>query len=97
MKKNKRGDIPILILVVGIVILCGIALASFYLSGEKNKGKVDLIFNLQEIYTLAESIKFSGNIANYQNVREEGDNFIIEKKYFEDENILMEIKYTSKF
>ena len=30
--KNKRGDIPVVILVIGVVALCGLAIASFVIS-----------------------------------------------------------------
>ena len=35
MLKNKKGDIPVTILVIAIVFLCGLALLSFYVSGSR--------------------------------------------------------------
>lgn len=32
MVKNKRGDIPVVVLVIGVVALCGLAIASFFIS-----------------------------------------------------------------
>lgn len=82
MKRNKKADISITILVIAIVVLCSIAFLSFYLY-EKNQteGKLDSISFLQEVYNLAESVKYSGNINNYKNVKFENGNFIIEKTF----------------
>ncbi len=33
--KNKRGDLPVTILVIGVVLICGLALFSFLASGIK--------------------------------------------------------------
>ncbi|KKQ78698.1 MAG: hypothetical protein UT01_C0062G0003 [Candidatus Daviesbacteria bacterium GW2011_GWA1_38_7] len=40
--KNKRGDIPITILVLGVVAICILAILSFYLSAQKVKSGFDI-------------------------------------------------------
>jgi len=60
--KNKKADIAITILVIGVVALCAMALFSFYVVGDRHNihGKVNSVFYLQEVYNLAESVKYSG-------------------------------------
>tara|TARA_Y100000310_G_scaffold343846_1_gene453456 strand:- start:487 stop:825 length:339 start_codon:yes stop_codon:yes gene_type:complete len=87
--KNKRGDIPITILVIGIIALCGIALLSFYLVQKKEANKIDLVFYLQHVYNEVESFKYS--LATFPNVGEDsirnwygiekGNNFVIKRNY----------------
>ncbi|MBU2504049.1 MAG: hypothetical protein KJ879_03300 [Nanoarchaeota archaeon] len=41
--KNKRGDIPITILVIGVLAICALAIFSFYTSSQKVKSGFDSI------------------------------------------------------
>ena len=82
--RNKKADIPITILVLGVIALCVFALLSFYLSETKQKsGGVNSFFYLQEIYNSAESVKYSGvdSINSYENIKFEDSKFIIEKMF----------------
>lgn len=58
--KNKKADIAITILVLGVIALCAAALFSFYNEKNQIKGVVNSAYFLQDIYNLAESVKFSG-------------------------------------
>ena len=75
--ENKRGDITIAILVIGIVVVCFIALLSFYLAdldtedNFENIGKMSVISSNMEKY-------HSGIEGIVEQVKEE----LIEKKYF---------------
>ena len=83
--KNKKADIAITILVIGVIALCILALLSFYLSETKQKSEgVNSFFYLQEVYNLAESARYSGSegFSNYENVKFENGKFIIEKTFF---------------
>ena len=61
MIKNKRGDISITILVIGVIVLCTVALVSFYLiRGNQVKGVVNSAYSLQETYNMADSVGYSG-------------------------------------
>ena len=85
MINNKKADIAITILVLGVIAICILALLSFYLSETKQKSEgIDSFFHLQEIYNLAESVKYSGieKINNYEGVSKEGDKLVIEKTFF---------------
>jgi len=54
---NKRGDLPITILVIGIIVVCFFALLTFYMAENKNArgfnfaGKIALISSEMEKYS----------------------------------------------
>ena len=62
--KNRKGDIPITILVAGVIAVCILTLFSFYYSTNKQKetfvgpGLIETIYSLQEEQQL--------NIPNFQ-------------------------------
>jgi len=87
-KMNKKADIAITILVLGVIILCIAALLVFYLSEKQESEKIKNS-NLQEVYNLAESVKFSDS-DNYQYVKKD-KNFIIEKSFLNGDLV---IRYT---
>ena len=75
MIKNKKADIAITILVIGVIVLCTVAFLSFYLiRGRQVRGVVRSAYLLQDIYNLADSIEYSGlgqidkygNLDNYE-------------------------------
>ena len=78
---NKRGDIAVVILVLGVLALMIFGLLSFYLVGEKSKsGGIDSAYYLQEIYNIAESAKFSDESLAYKyGVSEENGKYVLEK------------------
>jgi len=93
---NKKADVAITILVLGVMALCFLALLSFYLTEkEKQTQKIDFSFYVQEVYNLAESVRFSGpdSIKDY-NVKQEGSKLAIERN-FEEGNL--RIKYSFDF
>jgi flagellar basal body-associated protein FliL len=80
--KNKKADIAITILVLGVIVLCVFALLSFYLSETKQKsGGINSVFYLEQVYNTAESLKYSGD-SLYKNY--ETDN--IKVQYTEGSN-----------
>ena len=84
---NKRGDIAVVILVLGVLALMIFALLSFYLVGEKGKrGGINSAFYLQEIYNNAESVKFSDESLAYRyGVGEEEGKFVLSEVIMEEE------------
>ena len=42
MTKNKKGDIPIVILVIGVIAICILAILSFYISDRNAKKNFDI-------------------------------------------------------
>jgi len=86
-KMNQRGDIAIVILVLGVLALMIFGLLSFYLVGEQSKaGGINSAYYLQEIYNSAESVKFSDESLAYKyGVIEEEGKYVLEKKISEKE------------
>ena len=79
--KNKKADIAITILVLGVLALMIFALLSFYLVEERIKaGGVNSAYYLQEIYNSAESVKFSDeNLAYKYGASKEEGKFVLSK------------------
>ena len=74
---NRKGDITIAILVIGIVVVCFIAIISFYLAdldtdnNFENIGKMSVISSTMEKYA-----------SNVEGIREEVKDELIENRYF---------------
>ncbi len=58
---NKRGDISITLLVMGVFAVCTLTLFSFYISGVDGKETALKIGIMEKINSLAEEIKFYKN------------------------------------
>ncbi len=95
--KNKKADIAITILVVGVIALCILSLLSFYVAGKKQKsGGINSVFYLQRVYNLAESVKFSGSdlVGSYESVNLVGGELVIEKEFLDkDGEIFLKVEY----
>lgn len=61
-KMNKRGDIPIVILVVGVLALCILAILSFYTSTNSVKSGFSSIDTVVEAGLIKEKISFYENL-----------------------------------
>ena len=106
---NKKADIAVTILVVGVIALCVLALLSFHLSNKKVKSEgFNSVFYSQRVYDLAEAVKFSGKdlVDEYDgenvNVDYLGGKFVIEKEFYtinkwykidKGEEAILKIKY----
>lgn len=60
--KNNRGDIPITILVIGIVAVCGLAIFSFYAAGERFKGSFASVQVIEKANSFSEEMQFYKNM-----------------------------------
>lgn len=56
--KNKRGDIPITILVIGILAICTLAIFSFYFSNRGVKSGFSSISVIERVLVTKEKISF---------------------------------------
>lgn len=56
MIKNKRGDIPVTLLVIGVVGICALAIISFYLSDKNVRSGFEALELIEEIGLEAEKI-----------------------------------------
>ncbi len=91
---NKKADIAITILVIGVIVLCTVALVSFYLiKGNQAKGVVNSAYLLQGVYNVADSLEYSGE-GLYRDYNEVIiNNKEIKKQFFEgDLNITYNFK-----
>jgi len=86
---NKKGDIAVVILVLGVLALMIFALLSFYLIGERSKaGGINSAFHLQEIYNTAESVGFSDESLAYKyGVGEEEGRYVLSKIVFKEKSV----------
>lgn len=60
--KNNRGDIPITILVIGIVAVCSLAIFSFYISGDRFKGSFGSVQVIEKANSFSEEMQFYKNM-----------------------------------
>ena len=60
-KSDRRGDVPITILVLGVFAVCSLALFSFYLSGISGKETFLRVGIVEQTNSLANEIKFYRN------------------------------------
>lgn len=61
-KMNKRGDIPITILVIGVLAVCGLAILSFFTSNNSVKRSFSVIDTVVESGLIKEKISFYKNL-----------------------------------
>lgn len=59
---NNKGDIPITILVIGIVAVCGLAIFSFYISGDRFKGSFGSVQVIEKANSFFDEMQFYKNI-----------------------------------
>ena len=59
--KNKRADIPITILVLGVIAICGLAILSFIVSEKLNKTDELGIEVFEKLYSDVEKFEFYKN------------------------------------
>ena len=93
MIKNKKAStsIAIVILVIAVIVLCTVALTSFYLiRGNQVKGVVNSAYSLQNFYNVADSVKYSGWNKEYHEVSINGDK--LEAK-FPDIGLIINYEY----
>jgi len=60
--KNKRGDIPITIFVVGVLAICTLAIFSFYFSDRNVKNSLSSVGIIEEILVIKEKIFLYRNL-----------------------------------
>ena len=59
--KNKKADIPITILVIGVLAICTLAILSFFLSDRIVKNKFVVLDAVEEAKIMKEKISFYNN------------------------------------
>lgn len=59
---NRKGDIPITILVIGVVMVCGLALISFYISNLDTNNSFSSISLIEKASIQMEENNFYNNV-----------------------------------
>ena len=59
-KMNKKGDLPTVVLVIGVFVVCSLALASFYVSNFKVKNSFVGVEVIEELTSQIEENLFRG-------------------------------------
>ena len=91
-KMNKKGDIPVAILVIGVLILCGLALLSFYRANIQVRDSFAGLNVMKEMDSQVEQALFDG---------ENPVGFYLEEpakkdwNIFKKEKILFSVEYKS--
>ncbi|MEK6926325.1 MAG: hypothetical protein AABW50_03540 [Nanoarchaeota archaeon] len=70
IKFNKRGDVPVMILVLGVFLICAIALLSFYFVNFKALKNFQGYLAVEEANSLAEEYTFYKSIGLNQEISE---------------------------
>jgi len=84
-RKNKRGDIAVTVLVLGVLALLIFGLLSFYLSEKRIKsGGIRSFSHLQKLYNDADSAQFSGELVPKYGVLREDGKFVLRRDISED-------------
>tara|TARA_Y100000034_G_scaffold101437_1_gene125754 strand:- start:540 stop:875 length:336 start_codon:yes stop_codon:yes gene_type:complete len=108
MIKNKHGDIPVTILVIGVFAICIMAIFSFFYSTSNIKENFVGIGLIENINSIEEEIRFYESIEKTPKeiigfldgdavVDEDNkDYYIIKKDYGEDKNVSVEYKVRIK-
>ncbi len=100
--KNKRADIPVMILVLGVIAICGLAILSFIIS-EKNifpEGESLGIEVFEQLYSDVEKFEFYINVGDSCGYAagkiktSEIDAYCLENKLvLESKNDIISVKY----
>lgn len=69
-RKNKKGDVSITILVVGVFAICSLALLSFYFSGIDSKETFSRLEIIKKVNSIADEIRFYKNSEISENPEE---------------------------
>lgn len=62
MKQNKRGDIPVTILVLGVILICITAIFSFYYASNATKNSLNSVGVLQKASVTMDKISLYDNL-----------------------------------
>ena len=79
--ENKRGDIPVVILVIGVVVLCSLAIASFIISDIKIGKELLGVGLVEEVNSDIEKFHFYQNLGDSNEVAAEKINASIKGNF----------------
>ena len=87
---NRRGDIPVTILVLGVLIICGLALLSFFSAGNHGRESFGGLGLVEEINSQVEEALFDGeNPEGLKLEKKSGKRFLL----FGKQKLLFSVEY----
>lgn len=86
--KDKKGDIPTILLVVGVIALCGLAIFIFIGSLNKTKGSFDNIEEVEKANRLIER----DSLESYHNEVNDSGSFL---NFWKEDKLVFLIDYSS--
>ncbi|MCK5149780.1 hypothetical protein KAJ87_02550 [Candidatus Pacearchaeota archaeon] len=100
--KNKKGDIPITILVIGVFTICTLAVLSFFNSSIQIKNSFVGINEMEKINIQIEEYNLGEPLENLETLEENGNIFLYQEKkgfwkslaFWTKEKILFSVKFT---
>ena len=98
MKRDKRGDIPTLILVIGVFFVCAVAIFSFvFFSSSGRQSFSNVLESMAIINSIADQIRFYENAGlqpeSFLGIKKENNNYNITSKKTENEEIVFYVEY----
>jgi flagellar basal body-associated protein FliL len=102
MIKNKRGDISTLILVIGVFLVCAIAIFSFAFFSSSATERFNVLSYMASVNSIREQVRFYESIradpVNYLDIKKEGTAYLItaEKKDEEKREFYVEYRIPAK-
>ena len=90
--KNKRGNLPIIILVLGVLAVCSLALLSFYSSNLKVSNNFVGVKLIEKLNSQIEINQYQGKAVDGLNVMKEVRNYRF-KGGFLKEKIIFSVTY----
>lgn len=83
MIKNKRANIPVTILVLGVLVVCGLAIFSFVLGNNQIKGDISDISIIENVKLDVEKFGFYMDKTGFESERIKTFLFVEETEYGE--------------
>ena len=97
LMKSKRGEVPIVILVIGVVAICIFALLSFAFSFNILNKDFISINSLENVSAIEEQVQFYKNLGlnpeNYLDVKYDGKFYHVSDKQMSNGEILFMVEY----
>ena len=93
--KNRRGDIPIVILVIGVLAVCLLAILSFYISNRATKNNFNSIDLPEKVAIEKEKISFYNSVGLGQGETEQllGVKSDVQGKFIQMEKDGVSVRY----
>ena len=96
--KSRRGDISTLILVIGVFLVCAVAIFSFTLFRGSSSQKFEVLDEMVFISSIAEQVRFYENAGleptDFLDIKKENNVYIITLQKIDGEERIFGVEYT---